>query len=177
MGPLTRSAELIQLCCTAPGGAIWPLEDAVGFQSAAAELREALARFGPLAGSLPADLAADVRHVAAQMQGLQFTETELEETCLVELQREQHVVGHGPLNGRCAPGVRQAEETARVASSRSSEAGGALKVSKVVKVAPLANASSDAPRKPLPDDPFGMSPRQLRASTMDELEVRVKRGC
>ena len=72
---------------------IWPLEDAVEFQSVALELYNAVSRLDDSNIPLPDDVVEDVRHVRAHLKALTFTEEELEESEAAELQQVQRRFG------------------------------------------------------------------------------------
>ncbi|KAL4857570.1 hypothetical protein ACK3TF_002420 [Chlorella vulgaris] len=76
-----RQAEQLMLQCAATDpSSIWPLEDAVDFQSVAAEMRSAAGSLAALGERLPRDVRQDAAHFYRQLLNLNFTEEDLEDT-------------------------------------------------------------------------------------------------
>lgn len=88
---LQQAQDLTRQCADSDPARIWPMEDAVEFQSVSLELLEAMTKLSALSDSLPEDIIADARHFCSQLQKLKFTTAELEQSEQVELEEEQSV--------------------------------------------------------------------------------------
>ncbi|KAL4525450.1 hypothetical protein Ndes2437A_g03911 [Nannochloris sp. 'desiccata'] len=82
---LQQAASLVQQCSSTSAGRIWPMEDAVEFQSVALELLNAMEKVASAHYTVPEDLQEDIEHFLRQLQKLNFTEAELEESAADEL--------------------------------------------------------------------------------------------
>jgi len=82
---LQQAASLVQLCSSTSAGKIWPMEDAVAFQSVALELLNAMEKVASAHYTFPEDLQEDMEHFSRQLQKLKFSEAELEASALDEL--------------------------------------------------------------------------------------------
>jgi hypothetical protein len=88
---LQQAASLVHQCSSTSAGRIWPMEDAVAFQSVGLELLNAMEKVASAHYTFPEDLHEDIEHFLCQLQKLKFTEAELEESAvdeLTELQKE-----------------------------------------------------------------------------------------